>query len=82
MNPIVLKILFTIVIEGFKLLRRYYGSLTPEQRAELEAATEESFEHAGSMGSGVGEGALPETPGIVLMDAIDPKAHVDDKVGG
>ncbi len=82
MNPIVLKILFTIVIEGFKLLRRYYGSLTLEQRAELEKATKESFEHAGSMGPEVGEGALPETPGIVVEGAMDPKAHVDDKVGG
>lgn len=55
MSPTVIKILFTITIQLLKLLRSYYGSLTPEQRAELEKANKENFDHGGNFGGGVGE---------------------------
>lgn len=55
MSPVVARVLFTIAIQLLKLLREYYGSLTPEQRAELDAATKECFDNAGNMGPGVNE---------------------------
>ena len=55
MNPILFKLLMTLVIEGAKYLRDHYDSLSPEQREALEKATKENFDHAGSMGPDVNE---------------------------
>lgn len=55
MNPILFKLLMTLVIEGLKYFRDHYESLTPEQKAELDRATKENSDKAGNMGPGVGE---------------------------
>ncbi len=55
MNPILFKLLMTLVIEGLKYFRDHYEFLTPEQKAELDRVTKENFDKAGSMGSGVNE---------------------------
>lgn len=43
MNPLLFKLLMTLVIEGAKYLRKHYDSLSPEQREALKAT--EVFEH-------------------------------------
>ena len=55
MNPILFKLLMTLVIEGAKYLRNNYDSLSPGQKEELEKATKEAFDTAGDMGTGVNE---------------------------
>jgi hypothetical protein len=77
-NTILFKILLTVGIETLKYLRRSRNLMSPEQRAEYDKACKESFEHAGNMGSD--EGALPETPGIILGDSLNP--WDGKKIGG
>ena len=38
MDPLTIRILLTVFIQTAKLLRRYYASMTPEQRRELGEA--------------------------------------------
>lgn len=50
-----------------------YLAASPEKQAEWNKGWAKDW--------AVGEGKLPDTPGIVIDNAMDPKAHVDDKVG-
>ena len=43
------------VTQLYKVYMEYYNSLTPEQRAEIDAANAECFKHGGNFGGGVGE---------------------------
>jgi hypothetical protein len=52
MNPIVLKVLMTLAIEALKLLRKYYDSMTPEQREEFRQACLTMKDPMGGDGSG------------------------------
>jgi hypothetical protein len=52
MSPTIIKLLIQVAIF---VLKRYYKSLTPEQAAEIKTAAKENFNHAGTMGPGVGE---------------------------
>jgi hypothetical protein len=52
MSPTVIKLLVRAAIF---VLKRYYANLTKEQMVEIKEATKENFEHAGNMGTGVGE---------------------------
>ncbi len=52
MSPTVIRLLVRVAIF---VLKRYYKSLSPEQVAEIKESTKQNFEHAGNMGSGVGE---------------------------
>lgn len=85
MSPLVIKILiqimmkfgapitWTIVKVLYKSLKKHYESATPEQQAEWKKDWAKDFQP--------GEGKLPDTPGIVVENAMNPKEHVDDKVG-
>ena len=77
MNALLFKLLMTLIIRVCQHLRDNYKAMTPEQR--LEWNRQRSNEWVKDFQ--VDEGDLPEGPGIVLEDAIDPKEHVDDKVG-
>ncbi|MFH1408971.1 MAG: hypothetical protein ABIH34_03620 [Nanoarchaeota archaeon] len=50
--------------EWVKYYGEQYAALTPDQKAEWNRDWTEDFK--------TDEGELPETPGIVLKDAIDP----------
>ncbi len=85
MSPIIAKILISILVkygggilriaikELFKAYMKQRAALTAEQRKEWDREWVKDVQ--------VGEGALPGTSGIVIEGAIDPKAHVKDKVG-
>ena len=84
--------LFSILLTAVKLgiqinayLKRRREMMSPEQRAKYDAAMEkvrkENFDQAGNFNLGSGEGASPETPGIILKDALDPAANKDRPVG-
>ena len=62
MNAGAFSIIMSIIRLGFQIhayMKKKRAELTPEQRAEYDAEMEktkkESFEHAGNMGTGVGE---------------------------
>jgi hypothetical protein len=47
-----IRILLSLAISALKMLRRYYGSMTPEQKAEWEKAVRECKDPMGGSGDG------------------------------
>ena len=47
MNPFLLKVLLTLAVELLRALIKYYNSLTPEQRTELQNAIKEAQDPMG-----------------------------------
>ena len=57
--------------EWMKYYGEQYAALTPDQKAEWDRDWIEEFK--------TGKGDLPEGPGIILKDAIEPEKHVGDE---
>jgi hypothetical protein len=52
MSPLAIRILLTLAIQMMKIARTYYGSMTPEQKAEWEKAIRECKDPMGGSGDG------------------------------